>query len=294
MKISMGLPTLLPHGRNEELTWYRKIDEGPWDGLAISDGVVTPYGWALSVQLAAAAAMTERVRLWTAINTLPLRNAVLFAKELATIDVLSGGRVTLGVGIGSQNEDYLAVGGELSQRRQRMDQHVATMRKIWAQEPPVPGHYPVGPKPLQSGGIPFVAGVMGPKSIARAAKWAMGVIDGGNTIIFNAEGLSAQKELVTQVWRDEGRKETPHFSTYVFFALGTNAKEQLAKYVFNLSLPFGEDNARMAAETSTNYGAATLREAVESARSIGLNDIILMPTTADPSEIDRARDALGL
>ena len=69
MNISMGLPTFQAHGRDEELSWYRKIDEGPWDGLAISDLVTNSHSWALSVQLAAAAAMTERVRLWTAIWT---------------------------------------------------------------------------------------------------------------------------------------------------------------------------------------------------------------------------------
>ena len=294
MNISMGLPTFQAHGRDEELAWHRKIDEGPWDGLAISDVVTHPHGWALSVQLAAAAAMTERVRLWTAIAALPLRNAVLFAKELATIDVLSGGRLTLGVGIGAQNEDYLAVGGELAQRRQRMDEQIAVMQKVWAQEPPLGGHYPVGPAPLQSGGVPLVAGVVGPKSIARAARWAIGVMDGNNSVSFSAEGLYAQQKLVAQVWENSGRKDRPQFSTCLFFALGANAKEQLARYIFSVSQSYGEDGARLAAESATNHGPAFLRKIVESARSIGLDDIILMPTTSDPDEIDRARDALGI
>ena len=219
---------------------------------------------------------------------------MLFAKELATIDVLSGGRLTLGVGIGSQNEDYQAVGSDFAQRRQRMDEQVSIMRKIWAQEPPVGGHYPIGPKPLQPGGLPLVAGVMGPKSIARAARWAVGVMDGSNSVSFNAEGLNAQRELVTQIWKESGREEKPHFSTCLFFALGASAKEQLATCIFGMSQSYGEEGARMAAESSTNFGAARLREIVDSARSIGLNDIILIPSTADPDEIDRARDALGI
>jgi alkanesulfonate monooxygenase SsuD/methylene tetrahydromethanopterin reductase-like flavin-dependent oxidoreductase (luciferase family) len=294
MNISMGLPTFLPHDRDEELSWYRKIDEGPWDGLAISDLVTHSHSWALSIQLAAAAAMTERVRLWTAIAALPLRNAVLFAKELATIDILSAGRLTLGVGVGGQNEDYLAVGSDLAQKHQRMDDQIAVMRKIWAQEPPAGAHYPVGPKPLQPSGIPLVAGVMGPKSIARAAGWAIGVMDGNNSVSFDAEGLYAQRELVTQIWKDSGRKEKPQFSTCLFFALGANAKEQLAKCIFGISQSYGEEGARMAAESATNYGATFLREAIDSARRIGLNDFILMPTTSDPNEIDRARDVLGI
>jgi alkanesulfonate monooxygenase SsuD/methylene tetrahydromethanopterin reductase-like flavin-dependent oxidoreductase (luciferase family) len=225
---------------------------------------------------------------------LPLRNAVLFAKELATIDVLSGGRLTLGIGIGSENEDYMALGCDLSQRRQRMDEQVSVMRRIWAQQPPIGGNFPVGPKPVQSGGIPLMAGVTGPKSIARAAQWASGVLDGSNAIKLNADALKAQQELVIQTWKEAGREDKPHFSTYVFFSLGADAKKQLGQYIFDISRSYGEEGARMAAESATNYGSATLREAVESARSIGLDDIILMPTSADPEEIDRARDVLGM
>lgn len=136
MHISMGLPSLFPHGRETELAWYRKIDDGPWDGLATYERLLYPDSWSVVPQLAAAAAMTERVRLWTDVVALPMRNPVLFAKDLATVDVLSGGRLTLGVGIGAWDEDYLAVGSALDRRRQRMDDAVAAMRRVWAQDPP--------------------------------------------------------------------------------------------------------------------------------------------------------------
>ena len=117
MHITTGLPTLFPHGRETELAWYRKIDEGPWDGLATYERLVYPDSWSVVPQLAAAAAMTERVRLWTDVVALPMRNPVLFAKDLATIDILANGRLTLGVGIGAWDEDYLAVGAALDRRR---------------------------------------------------------------------------------------------------------------------------------------------------------------------------------
>jgi hypothetical protein len=78
MHITMGLPTLFPHGREAELSWYRKIDDGPWDGLATYERLLYPDSWSVVPQLAAAAAVTERVRLWTDVVTLPLRNPVLF------------------------------------------------------------------------------------------------------------------------------------------------------------------------------------------------------------------------
>jgi alkanesulfonate monooxygenase SsuD/methylene tetrahydromethanopterin reductase-like flavin-dependent oxidoreductase (luciferase family) len=129
------------------------------------------------VQLAAAAALTERVRLWTTLVVLPAHNAVQVAKDMASVDRLSDGRLTVGVGVGGRRQDFEAIGGDFGHRWQRMDEQVATMRRIWAQEPPFEGSDPVGPPPVQVGGPPLVAGVMGPKALARAAQWAVGVDD---------------------------------------------------------------------------------------------------------------------
>ncbi|MEZ0341100.1 LLM class flavin-dependent oxidoreductase [Mycobacterium sp. pV006] len=227
----MGLPTLFPHSRDVELTWYRKIDEGPWDGLATYERLLYPDSWAVAPQLAAAAAMTERVRLWTDVVALPLRNPVLFAKDAATVDVLSGGRLTLGVGIGAWDEDYVAVGSPLERKRQRMDEAVTAMRNVWAQEPPVDGHRPVGPAPVQPTGIPLVAGVVGPKALARAAQWADGVSDPAHSLHFDAEALAAQHERVIEAWRVAGRTQRPHFSTPIWFALGPDPESQLREHV---------------------------------------------------------------
>ena len=294
MQISLGLPTFLAHDRALELSWYRTIDQGPWSGMVFSDGITFPNSWSLTVQLSAAAAMTERVKLSTAIATLPLRNPVLFAKELATIDVLSGGRLVVGVGIGGLQDDYLATGGDLALRHQRMDDHVATMQKVWRQEPLVEGQFPVGPKPLQPSGIPLLAGASGPKALARAAKWASGVIDAGATIAFDKEALAAQKACVVQAWKDAGRDDTPYFAACMYFALGPNAKEQLGDYMFHMSHSYGEDAAREAAQYVANYGADRLRDAVAGAREIGLDELMLLPTTPDVTEIDRVREILGV
>nr|ABP45706.1 Coenzyme F420-dependent N5 N10-methylene tetrahydromethanopterin reductase and related flavin-dependent oxidoreductases-like protein [Mycolicibacterium gilvum PYR-GCK] len=175
--------------------------------------------------------MTERVRPWTDVVTLPMRNPVMFAKDMATIDVLSGGRLTLGVGIGAWDEDYVAAGSPTDRKRQRMDAAVATMRKVWAQEPPVEGHHPVGPTPVQAAGIPLVAGVVGPKALARAAKWAVGVSDPANSLHFDAENLAAQRERVAQAWQAAGRTDKPHFSTPIWFALGPDPETQLRDHV---------------------------------------------------------------
>lgn len=300
MHISMGLPTLFPHGRETELAWYRKIDEGPWDGLVTYERVLYPDSWSVVPQLAAAAAVTERVRLWTDVVALPMRDPVLFAKDLATVDVLSGGRLTLGVGIGAWDEDYLAVGSALDRKRQRMDAAVAAMRRVWAQEAPVEGHHPVGPAPVQVGGVPLVAGVVGPKALARAAQWADGVSDPAHSLHFDAVALAAQRERVTEAWRAAGRTDRPHFSAPVWFALGPDPENQLGAHVqdfWNQDVDLtGAESSFLTAPTAgtLNCGAAGLLAAVNGAREAGLDELRLVPTTADPDEIDRAREVLGI
>ncbi|BBZ01834.1 hypothetical protein MCHIJ_12710 [Mycolicibacterium chitae] len=300
MHINMGLPTLFPHGRETEFSWYRKIDEGPWDGLTTYERVLYPDSWAVIPQLAAAAAVTERVRLWTDIVALPMRNPVLFAKDLATVDVLSGGRLTLGVGIGAWDEDYLAVGSPLERKRQRMDQAVATMRAVWAQEPPVEGHHPVGPAPVQADGIPLVAGVVGPKALARAAQWAHGVSDPAHSLHFNVEALATQRERVVEAWQAAGRTDRPHFSAPVWFALGPDPEKQLREHVIDFwdqdAVAAGPESSYVTAPDAgtLNCGAAGLLAAVNGAREAGLDELRLIPTTADPDEIDRAREVLGI
>ena len=161
----MTLPTMLPHTRADFLAWCRGIDEGPWTSLAVPERVTYP-SHDVVVQLAGAAAVTERVRLWTTIVILPMHDAVATAKQMASVDVLSDGRLTMGVGIGGREHDYRAVGASFARRFPRMDEQVATMQRIWNGEPPFDGADPVGPPPVQPGGPPLVAGVFGPKGIA--------------------------------------------------------------------------------------------------------------------------------
>ena len=112
MDLAMTLPTMLPHGRAEVLAWCRGIDEGPWSSLAVPERITFP-SHSMVVQLAAAAALTERVRLWTTIVVLPSHNAVEVAKQMASVDRLCDGRLTVGVGVGGREHDYLAIGGHL-------------------------------------------------------------------------------------------------------------------------------------------------------------------------------------
>jgi alkanesulfonate monooxygenase SsuD/methylene tetrahydromethanopterin reductase-like flavin-dependent oxidoreductase (luciferase family) len=290
--ISMTLPTMLPHGRAEVLAWCRAVDEGPFAGLAVPERVTYPsHSWV--VQLSAAAALTERVRLWTTVVVLPAHDAVDTAKHLASVDRLSGGRLTVGIGVGQREDDYRAVGADMRRRWARMDEQVAVLRSIWRGEPPFPGADPVGPPPIQPGGPPLVAGVMGPKGLARAARWAAGVDDGASVTGVDAPVTGAAFDRIRAAWREAGREAAPHISASLWFALGPGAEERLRGYCIDYLRSIDEGVARAMAARATCHTPEALRSAVDVLDGLGCDELFLVPTTADVVELQRARDALG-
>jgi alkanesulfonate monooxygenase SsuD/methylene tetrahydromethanopterin reductase-like flavin-dependent oxidoreductase (luciferase family) len=293
MDLAMTLPTMLPHGRDELVRWCRGIDDGPWSSLAVPERI-TYTSHSLTVQVSAAAALTERVGIWTTLIVLPAHDEVQVAKDMASVDRLCDGRLTVGVGVGGREHDYLAIGGDFSHRWQRMDDQVARMRRIWAQEPPFDGADPVGPPPVQADGPPIVAGVVGPKAIARAARWATGVDDPSQITRVDRDALAAQREKVVTAWKDAGRDEAPHFSSSLWYALGPDAADRLRGYVYDYLKIFGEDMAKQVAASAPVHSPEALRDAVDAARDAGCDELFLVPTTTDPDELARTRDALSV
>jgi alkanesulfonate monooxygenase SsuD/methylene tetrahydromethanopterin reductase-like flavin-dependent oxidoreductase (luciferase family) len=289
----MTLPTMLPHGRTESLAWIRAIDEGPWSSLAVPERITyTSHSW--TVELAAAASLSERVRLWTTIIILPAHDAVQTAKDLASVDQLSNGRLTVGIGVGGREHDYRAVSAPFTKRWERMDAQVATMQSVWAGIPPFDGVDPVGPPPVQAGGPPFIAGVMGPKALARATKWAAGVDDGATVFGVDRDAVAANVDRIRTAWREAGRTDTPHISASLWYALGDGAAERLRGYAVDYLKIFGLEVAEMLSANLAAHTAESLRGAVSDLAAAGCDELFLVPTTTDVTELDRTREALGI
>ncbi|HVE95317.1 MAG TPA: LLM class F420-dependent oxidoreductase [Acidimicrobiales bacterium] len=129
------------------------------------------------VWLSYVAATTSTVRLCTGVIILPQRNPLLLAKEVATLDVLSGGRVTLGVGVGWLEEEFDALGVPFAERGARTDDIIEALRAAWTQDPashdsafqPFKDVH-VRPAPVQSGGVPIVIGGHTPAAARRAGR----------------------------------------------------------------------------------------------------------------------------
>jgi probable F420-dependent oxidoreductase len=123
------------------------------------------------------AGATERVKLGTTVLVVPMRNPVLLAKELATLDVLSGGRLILGAGVGWLKEEFEALDAPFDHRGARMDEYLEVIRRLWTEDDPsfAGEYYTLGnvasyPKPLQSPHPPIWIGGNTAPALQRAAR----------------------------------------------------------------------------------------------------------------------------
>lgn len=293
MKIGMNLPVMVPGlGREHVLEWSRRIDAGPFSSLAAGERITFPNP-EIMVTLSAAAAVTERVRIAFSVLVLPMHNAVQIAKQVATLDVLSQGRVSLGVGVGGREEDYVAVGAEYDRGLwKRLGEQVDVLRQAWAGEQVVEGALqPVEPAPVQPGGPELLAGSMYPRSIRRAARWADGI--SGFSFGPFPEEVKGQFELARSAWKEEGREKAPRLVTSFWFALGSRSRQQLDDYLLRYLNFMGEEAARKLAPTVTATSGAALRDAARMVEDAGCDELVLVPTTSDPDEVDRVADILG-
>src|SRR2546427_8849371 len=134
MDIGIGLPNPVPGTPGRALVeWARRAEERGFSGLATIDRIAYPSYESL-ITLAAAAAVTERIGLVTNVLLGPTRNPVLLAKEAASVDQLSGGRLTLGLAVGGRPDDYAAAEQDFRTRGRRFDRELELMHRVWKGE----------------------------------------------------------------------------------------------------------------------------------------------------------------
>src|SRR5438093_126410 len=130
MQIGIGLPNPIPGTTGETLIrWARRAEEAGFASLATIDRIVYPSYESL-ITLAAAAAVTERIGVMTNVLLGPTRNPVLLAKEAASVDQLSGGRLTLGLGVGAREDDFEVTGLRFEDRGKRFDRALELMHRV--------------------------------------------------------------------------------------------------------------------------------------------------------------------
>jgi alkanesulfonate monooxygenase SsuD/methylene tetrahydromethanopterin reductase-like flavin-dependent oxidoreductase (luciferase family) len=285
VEIGLTLPTMIAGvGRDVTLEWCRRIDAGPFSTLALGERIAY-QNQEVFVTMAAAAALTERVRIMSTVVVLPMHSAVDVAKQAATIDVLSGGRVVLGVGVGGRDEDYRALEAPFARRHQRLDEQVALMRRVWAGTPPFADMAPVGPAPVQAGGPPLYSGALGPKAIARSAQWAEGIC--GFSLDPLGDDHRATFASIESAWQGAGRPDAPRHVSSFWYSLGPEGQTHLHAYASKYLGIFGDVAARSMADLCSAWSGRRVRDAIDRFEQAGCDELLLVPTSADPDEVDR-------
>jgi alkanesulfonate monooxygenase SsuD/methylene tetrahydromethanopterin reductase-like flavin-dependent oxidoreductase (luciferase family) len=243
MDISIGLPATIPGTRGSlVLDWAKRADSGPFSSLGILDRLVYPNYEPL-ITLAAAAAVTSRVRLMSTVLIAPLRGAGVLAKQAATIDALSGGRLTLGLGVGAREDDFQAAPASFHDRARRFEEQLAIMKRVWSGQSVSNEVGPIGPPPARAGGPELLIGGYSPTPIRRVGRWGDGFISGG---IPDPEQVRQMFDLAEESWRAEGREGRPRLVACLYYALGPNAARggDYIRHYYSYFGPAADDMAR--------------------------------------------------
>lgn len=282
MRIGIGIPNSIPGGDGKlRLDWARRADQLGFSTLATIGRVAYPTYDELVV-LAAAAAATERIELFTNVLLGPTRNPVLLAKEAASLDQLSGGRFVLGVGVGGRPDDFTASGTTMHDRGRRWDQALEVMHAAWRGEPVAGSPKPVTPRPVDGERVPMLIGGFSPKAVERAVRWGRGWTAGGG----GPAMVSPMFEQVRQAWSAAGRPGQPELRALSYFALGEHT-ESGRDYLFDYYGPFAER-----IWPSAPRDRAALLELVRGFEEAGADELIFSPTIAALDQVELLAEAV--
>jgi alkanesulfonate monooxygenase SsuD/methylene tetrahydromethanopterin reductase-like flavin-dependent oxidoreductase (luciferase family) len=275
MNVGIGLPTTTPGADAELLAgWAARADASPFSCLAVLDRLVydsfEPFA-----ALAAAAALTERVRLATMIAIGPLRGTAELLKQAATLQVLAAGRLTLGLAVGAREDDYAAAGVPTAGRGRRLSEQLVALRGAWETSPVVPSA--PAPELLVGGGSG--------QAFLRVARYADGYAHGGGPPRAFARGAAAARAA----WSELGRPGEPRLWGQGYFCLGDT--ERGAAYLrdyYAFTGPFAETIAAALLDTP-----GAIRDFVRGYAEEGCDELVLLPTVSDPDELDRLAEVIG-
>jgi alkanesulfonate monooxygenase SsuD/methylene tetrahydromethanopterin reductase-like flavin-dependent oxidoreductase (luciferase family) len=288
MKHGIGLPATIPDVSGDViLEWARRADAAGFSSLGIIDRLLYANYEPL-VTLAAAAGATTRIRLMTMILIAPLRNPIMLAKQAATLDTISGGRLTLGLGLGAREDDYNAAGVPFDHRGRRLEEQLRTMRRIWNGEPLSDGLGAVGPKPARPGGPEVLLGAYSPAAIQRSGVFADGFILGGAT---DPSMRKQIMQLVETSWQAAGRPGRPRFVASLAYALGAGALERGAAYVRDYYAYLGP-RAELVAKGILDT-PEKIKGAIGMFQELGVDELILFAAAPDIEQFDRIAELIG-
>ncbi|GAA0498148.1 LLM class flavin-dependent oxidoreductase [Streptomyces olivaceiscleroticus] len=283
MHVGLGLPIADPVTLP---VWARRADAGPFRTLALLDRLVYDNPEPL-ITLAALAGATSRIRLQTEVLLAPLHRTALLAKQAATLDLLSGGRFTLGIGIGGRADDYAAAGVDLATRGRRLDGQLARLRGTWRGEPYGAECGTVGPAPHTPGGPEVLFGGFVPAVVERVARWGDGFLGAS----LPPRYMDRLFRDVERAWQRAGRTGRPRLVAQVNAVLGppeTVAEARRALRAYYTPIDY-LDHILDGLLTTPD----AIRAAVADFRAIGADELMLYCWAPDPDQVARLADVVG-
>ncbi|MEV6098100.1 LLM class flavin-dependent oxidoreductase [Nocardia sp. NPDC051981] len=282
MHIGLGLPISDPVAL---LDWARRADAGPFSTLGLLDRLVYDNPEPL-VTLGVLAGATSRVKLQTEVLIAPLRDPALLAKQAATLDVLSGGRFVLGLGVGGRADDHEASGTDLHTRGRRLDQQIGLMRDLWAGKPFSSTCGPIGPAPSSLPGPELLFGGFQPAALERVGRWG-----GGFLAAAAPSWAGGLFDTVRRSSRDHGRTGAPRIVAQVNVALGPDAVLDDARASMGAYYEFSGHADFMVGGMLTTPGE--IRDAIRQFGDLGADEVMLYCYGRDADQVDRLADVIG-
>jgi alkanesulfonate monooxygenase SsuD/methylene tetrahydromethanopterin reductase-like flavin-dependent oxidoreductase (luciferase family) len=286
MKIGVGLPASMPKVAGEHvLDWARQAEAGPFASLGLIDRLVYDNYEPL-ITLATVAGVTKRVRLVTTVLLTPLHNAGILAKQCASLDALSGGRLTLGLGIGVREADFIAAPADYQTRGERFDEQLELMTRVWSGQPVSKDVGRIGPEPVQPGG-PEVLGGFTAATMYHLKRWGHGYMAGHTP----PEQVKQLYQLAKETWEGAGRPGTPRFVSCIYYGLGPRAAQGVASYIGEFYAHKGTAQVQQMIQ-DVAVTPESLRTTIQQFADIGTDELILWPCTPELDQLHRLADVV--
>ena len=288
MKIGIGLPSTVRGATGSVIIeWSQRAEARGFSSLGTIGRIAYP-GYSELIALSAAAGATERIGLLTDILLGPIYDPVLLAKEAASLDQLSGGRLVLGVSAGARKDDFDITHQDYATRGRRWDQSLELMHRIWQGEPPPGTDQPVAPPPTNGKAVPMLIGGTSEATLRRIARWGVGWTVGGAS----PDTVPPFVERVRKTWREAGREGSPRLVALQYFALGPDA-EAGARRGLGDYYAFAGPYAERVVENAIKSPEAA-RESANRFEDVGMDELIYFPSVPETSQVDLLADAVGL
>jgi alkanesulfonate monooxygenase SsuD/methylene tetrahydromethanopterin reductase-like flavin-dependent oxidoreductase (luciferase family) len=286
VRIGIGLPsTLLDVPGHLPVEWARRAEERGFSSLATIDRVAYPSYDSLTA-LTAAAAVTDRIGLLTNVLLEPAYSPVLVAKVTCAVDQLSGGRLTLGMGVGGRPDDFALTGRSFHDRGRRFDADLELLHQAWAGEPVAGSQFPVGP-PTTRGRVPVLVGGRPELAAPRALRWGAGFTIGGAPPELAAGPIQQFRAL----WQEGGGEGAPRIVVLTYYSLGEEHTEESLRNLRSYYGFLGEWAEGLARATPRTPEAVAERAAAF--EELGVDELVFDPTVADLDQVDRLADVVG-